>query len=218
MGYWDDLLVNERGSISLPVIIAVVLGLGLAASTYLNVVQHQSAQADRKLMQGEITDLRYQVNKDLVATASSPATASPAPTPTPLATPEPSPSATPLVAGTGSVSISQLAIKLTVADPVADLTYDMVKNGEYTVAGLSTRSLISKYPACAPSDSNSGLGQIVRKKAGIKSSGTLIKQAGVYSYYYVAPVGFCASDVAGRNTLAAARAAVKNATLPSLTN
>ena len=204
--------MNERGSINLPIVLAIALGVGLSASAYLNVAQHQSAQAERKLMQGEITDLRYQVNKDLVATTAV------APTPTPLATPEPSPTPAPVVAGTGSVNISQLAVKLTVADPVTDLTYDMVRNGQYTVAGLSTRSLISKYPPCAPSETNDGLGQIVQKKVGMKSSGTLIKQVGIYNYYYIAPSGFCASDVAGRNILAAARAAIKNATLPTLTN
>ena len=105
------------------------------------------------------------------------------------------------------------------SDPVADLTYGMVVNGAYQVAGLSTKTLIAKYPACAPSNANNALGQIVQKKAGVKSSGVLIKQAGTYSYYYIAPTaGFCATDQAGRDALAAQRAAVKNAVLPTLTN
>lgn len=207
-------VITQRGSVSLPIVFAAVFGLGLAASVYLNYYQHQGAQADRKLLQGEITDLRYQVNKDQIASAAPTAL----PTTAPLATPEPAPTPTPVVAGTGSVSISQWAIKLTVADPVADLTYDMVKNGSYTVAGLSTRALIAKYPTCAPSAANTALGQIVQKKAGFTSAGTIIKQAGVYKYYFIAPAGFCATDQAGRDVLAAARAAIKNSVLPTLTD
>jgi hypothetical protein len=122
------------------------------------------------------------------------------------------------VYGTSSVSISQLGIKLTVSDPVADLTYDMTTSGAYKVAGLSTRSLISKYAACQPSATNNALGYIVQKKAGLSSTGKLIKQAGIYNYFYIAPTSFCATDQDGRNTLAAARAAVKNAVLPTLSN
>ena len=203
---------NQSGKISLSTVLAVVLSLGFSASAYLNYVQSQKAQEDHNLLQGQVTDLRYQLKQDAEASAVAPAT------PTPLATPEPSPTPTPAVQGTSSVSISQLAIKLTVADPVADLTYDMATSGAYPVAALSTRSLISKYSACKPSSSNTALGFIVQKKLGLTSTGKLIKQAGAYNYFYIAPTGFCATDQAGRDILAAARAAIKNSVLPTLSN
>jgi hypothetical protein len=203
---------NQSGKITFTAVLAVVLSLGLSGSAYLNYMQHQRAQEDHALMQGQITDLRYQLKKDAEASAVAP------PTPTPLATPEPTPTPAPVVAGTTSISLAQLGIKLTAADPVADITYDMTKSGAYPVAALSTRALIAKYPACTPSASNNALGFIVQKKTGLASTGKLIKQAGIYNYFYIAPTGFCAADQDGRNTLAAARAAVKNAVLPTLTN
>jgi len=88
--------MNERGGVNLQTVLAVVFGLGLAASAYLNVSQHQAAQQDKKLLQGEISDLRYQVKQDLASQSPEPST-----TPSPLATPEasaaPSPSPTPAV-------------------------------------------------------------------------------------------------------------------------
>lgn len=203
---------NESGKITVTAVLAVVFGLGLAASAYLNVNQSQRAVEDHNLLQGQITDLQYQLKKDAQAVASA------SPTPTPLATPEPTPTPTPAVAGTTSIKLTQLGVTLTASDPVADLTYDMTKSGAYPVAALSTRSLVSKYPACQPSATNNALGYVVQKKAGLASTGKLIKQAGVYNYFYIAPVGFCATDQAGKNVLAAARAAVVNAVLPTLTN
>jgi hypothetical protein len=82
--------MNQRGSINLPVVIAAAFGIGLAASMYLNYSQSQTAEQDRKLMQGQITDLRYQVKQDGLASASSAS-----PTPSPLATPESSATPTP---------------------------------------------------------------------------------------------------------------------------
>ncbi len=90
--------MNQQGGITLPVVIAVVLGLGLAASAYLNIAQHQAAVQDHKLLQGEITDLRYQVNQDQ-QTASAPAS----PTPSPLATPDATPAASPAPTPTPAV-------------------------------------------------------------------------------------------------------------------
>src|SRR5687767_6884724 len=86
--------MDQRGGISLPVVLAIVLGFGLGASVYLNVFQHQRAAQERKLMQGEITDLRYQVKKDAEAKSAS-ATPSPEPVATPEATPAPSAAPTP---------------------------------------------------------------------------------------------------------------------------
>ncbi len=180
-------------------LVSVTLGLGLAASAYLNIAQSQRAVEDHNLLQGQITDLQYQVKKDAEATAVAPST------PTPLATPEPSATPTPVVAGTAIIGLSQLGIKLTASDPVADLTYDMTTSGAYPVAALSTRALVAKYPACKPSAANTALGFIVQKKTGLTSTGKLIKQAGIYNYFYIAPVGVCATDQDGRNTLAVLR-------------
>jgi len=95
--------VSSRGFIKLPVLISVVLGVGFVASVFLNIVQNQRAQQDHKLLQGEITDLRYQVNEDKVtldggspkpspSTSSSPsASASPSPSASPDASPTPTP-------------------------------------------------------------------------------------------------------------------------------
>lgn len=82
-------MTSQRGSIKLSIVIATVFGLGLAASMYLNYSQATNAAQDHKLLQGQITDLRYQVNQDIAASAG------PSPTPTPLATPDPSPTPTP---------------------------------------------------------------------------------------------------------------------------
>lgn len=206
---------NERGAVSLPVILASVFAVGLAASGYLNYYQHQSATQSQKQLQGQITDLTYQVNQDRQTAALG---ASPSATPTPLATPEPSPTPTPAVAGTGSVSLSQFGVKLTVTDPVADLTYAMATSGAYPVAALTTKSLVAKYTSCAPSNANNALGQIVKKPVGKSSTGKLIRQVGVYNYFYLPPTGSCATDQAGLDVLAADRAAIKNATLPTLSN
>ncbi len=86
---------NQRGFVSLPIVIAAVFGIGLAASMYLNYSQFKASDQDRKLMQGEITDLRYQVKQDSLASASSPS-----PTPSPLATPEPKATSTPAPSST----------------------------------------------------------------------------------------------------------------------
>lgn len=205
---------NQRGALSLTLVIAITLGLGLAASAYLNYYQFEKSEDERALLERQITDLRYQVTQDQLAAASVAAS----PTPTPLATPESTPTPTPQVEGTSVVTFSKYGVHVTVSDPVADLTYAMVKNGVYEVVGLSTRSLIAKYPACAPSASNTALGQIVQKKHPSTSTGVLIKQAGVYDYFYIKPYGFCATDKAGQNELAAARAAIVNSVNPTLSN
>jgi len=85
----------------------MALGVGFIASVFLNFVQSQHASQDHKLLQGEITDLRYQVNLDkLAATGPTPSAspvatpeASPSPSPTPGASPSPSPSPAGAVAG-----------------------------------------------------------------------------------------------------------------------
>lgn len=195
----------------LPLLVIGVLASGFMASIFLNISQGQRATQDRNQLEGEITDLRYQLNQNKQALLT--------PTPSPLATPEPtlSPSPSPMVAGASTISFTQIEARLTVNDPITDLTYDMTTNGQYEVVGLSTRSLISTYPQCKPGRTNNALGQIVRKTTKT-STGTFIKKLGNWYYFYIAPSGYCASDPSGRDTLAAARAAVKNGSLPTLSN
>src|SRR5687767_7631461 len=103
--------MSQRGAISLPIVIAVVLGLGFGASAYLNMTQYQRAQAEKKLLKGEITDLRYQVAQDKLAAGTSPSPspeASESPSPSPSPTPTPSPSSSPEVAGASTVKTATL--------------------------------------------------------------------------------------------------------------
>lgn len=81
----------KRGFVKLPVVIAGALGAGFAASVFLNYVQHERAAQDEKQLQGQITDLQYQVNLDRQSKAS------PSPSPTPDASPSPSPTPTPVL-------------------------------------------------------------------------------------------------------------------------
>lgn len=123
-------LFKESRFFSFPTFIAAVFGLGLGASIFLNVAQHTRAQQDAKLMQGTITDLRYQIDQDhkQLAGATTPSP-TPSPSDTPVATPEPSPSDTPAVAGastTPASSVFKYACNMhTAGNPNASL----VKNG-----------------------------------------------------------------------------------------
>jgi hypothetical protein len=92
--------MSQRGAISLPIVIAVVLGLGFGASAYLNMSQYQRAQQDKKLLKGEITDLRYQIKQDQLASGDP----SPSPSPEASPSPSPSPSATPVPTTTPEVA------------------------------------------------------------------------------------------------------------------
>lgn len=91
--------MRSRGFIKLPILLAVVFGVGFGASVFLNYQQHQRAEQDRKLMQGEIADLRYQVRQDQLALANGGSVPTPTPSATPAPegspSPAPSPSATP---------------------------------------------------------------------------------------------------------------------------
>lgn len=201
--------MSQRGSIRLSIVLAVVLGLGFGASAYLNYAQHQQAASDKKLLQGQITDLQYQVKQDQLAAAS--------PSPSPSDSPSPSPSASPApaVQGATSITISQYGVKLTATDPVTDLTYAPIQSGGLTVAGFTTQSLLAKYPLCKP---GTALGMLVRRpitqKAPVQDK--LIKAIGSYNYYFVAATGNCTNDATGANLLAAARASVANSVMPTL--
>jgi len=91
-----------RRGINLPIVIAVVMGLGFGASAFLNMAQYARSEQDKKLLRGEITDLKYQVEQDRLAGNVG---ASPSPSPEASETPSPSPdtaptpSASPEVAG-----------------------------------------------------------------------------------------------------------------------
>lgn len=83
-----DGVLSEHGRA--PVLTYVVIGalsLGLVASVYLNYAQAQRADQDHHLLQGQITDLRYQVQQDKQAAGA--ANATPTPSPSPSATPTP---------------------------------------------------------------------------------------------------------------------------------
>jgi hypothetical protein len=205
------------GFISLPTIIAAALGIGFAASAYLNYAQYQASQQNQKLLQGQIVDLKYQVNQDHLAMSGS--TPSPSPSPeantastTTSPSPTPSPSSSPAVAGASTVSISQFGVNLAVAEPIADLTYTPITSGGLIVAGFTTESLIAKYPSCKP---GTALGMLVRRppsgSESIPRSGDkFIKQIGAYKFYFVPATSYCASTYAGANELAADRAAMAN--------
>ncbi|MDB5178692.1 MAG: hypothetical protein JWN01_635 [Patescibacteria group bacterium] len=205
--------MSQRGFIRLPILIAIVLGLGFGASGYLNYSQHQRAEQDKKLLQGQITDLRYQLKQDQQAVGSP----SPSPSGSVEPAPTPSPSPSPAVAGTASVAISQFGVRLTATDPLLDLTYAPIQSAGLTVAGFTTESLLAKYPSCKPG----ALGALVRRPQSQKapSWNKLVKTLGSYSYYYsAASASDCTNDQAGHNTYAAAKAALANGVLPTLSN
>jgi uncharacterized protein YgiM (DUF1202 family) len=94
--------MNQGGAIKLSVVLAAVLGLAFGGSAFLNFEQHQRAEQDKKLLQGEIVDLRYQVKQDQLAAGGNPSpspAASASPEPSPSASPSPEPSSTPAVLG-----------------------------------------------------------------------------------------------------------------------
>ncbi len=206
--------MSQRGRAPiLLIVIMATLGLGLGASGYLNYVQYQRAEQDKKQLQGQITDLRYQLtqNQQLASVKT---------TPSPSPEPGNSPSSidAPAVLGTQSVALSQLGVKLSASDPIADLTYAYQPVGVLAVANLTTASLVAKYPACKP---GAALGMIVRRPPGSKpatSASKLIKTLGKYNFYYVPPTSNCASDASGRAVVAAAQAALTSTVLPTLSN
>ena len=194
--------MTERGAITLPTIIAIVLGIGFCASAYLNYAQHERASQDETLLQGQITDLKYQLNQN-----GSSASPSPDPSNDPSPSASPSPSNSPAVAGTASVPISQFGVKFTANDPITDVTYQPAPNGSYQVAAFTTQSLIAKYPACKVG----AIGSLAKKRTNTKSPyDTYIKTIGGYYYFYVSPVFTCTGTTDGRNQIAQDEAQLKN--------
>jgi len=203
-------MAPSGGFVKLTTVIAAVLGLGFGASAFLNYAQHQRAAQDERLLQGQITDLRYQVNQD----HTSP---SPTPSAAPTDTPSPEPSTSPAVAGSAVITISQFGVKLTAADPITDLTYAPIRSGGLTVAGLTTRSLVGRYPKCT---AGAALGMLVRRPASQTppAHDQFVKTIGAYKYYYVPSTTACATDSPGSDTLAADRTALTAAVIPTLSN
>ncbi len=196
------------------IVVMATLGLGLGASMYLNYNQYSQAEEDRKLLKGEITDLRYQLDQDQKASPSpSPGSSS---SPSPAASPTPTP-----VLGTQSVVLAQLGVRLSASAPIADLTYQFqsVRSGAYTlaVANLTTTSLMNKYANCRP---GAALGQLVRRPIGSRPSSSttrFLKKIGDYNYYYVPMTSNCGTDSAGRAAVAAAQSYLAATVLPTLT-
>jgi uncharacterized protein YgiM (DUF1202 family) len=109
--------MGQGGTIKLSVVIAAVLGLGFGSSAFLNYQQHQQADQDKKLLQGEIVDLRYQLKQDQLAAAggspspSPSASPSPDPSASPTASPSPQPSTTPAVLGDNAPAPKTATVK-----------------------------------------------------------------------------------------------------------
>jgi len=208
--------MTERGFVKLSVVLAVVFGIGFGASAYLNYAQHAASHQEQTQLQGQVNDLTYQLKQDAAGDPSD--LPSPQPDPASGASPSPSPTtspvSTPAVAGTASVKIAQFGVSFTVTDPIVDLTYAPEPDGSYIVAAFTTQSLLAKYPVCKAGV----LGSLVRKpiQAAKSADDTYIKTLNGFKYYYVAAFGYCASDQAGRDSIAADRAAVQNGALPTL--
>lgn len=191
--------------------IVITLTIGFVAAAGLNVIQYQRAQNTQKLLKGEITDLRYELNQQADgADTDAPTGSLNTPTPT-AATPTPAPS----VAGATVLNIPEIGAKVSTSDPVADLTYYMTASGQYQVAALISTKIKTDYPACNGSKTNNVLGQIVRKDIS-QSTGALIKKIGNYYYFYLKPTGYCTDAGTGRTTIDAARTYVENFVVPSL--
>jgi hypothetical protein len=166
------------------------------------------------------------------------------PVPTPIvatpSVPTPTP-VNPVVAGLASIKILLYDVRITVDDPIEDLVYGEIKDGGNTWAGFTTKKLLAKYPDCKAG----ALGMLTRTKAKATptpkptatpsphprndATGTpfptksptnlpFTKTINGYTYSYRPSYWNCADDQSGNDALAAARAALKNASLPTLTN
>lgn len=155
------------------------------------------------------------------------------PTPTEIMLPSSSPTGSPgLAAGQAIVKLLPFEISLTVADPIVDLVYGRLGDDDNPTVGFTTESLLARYPAC----SAGALGTLVRVRAPTPSPTTtpsptprrstaptrtpqnqpFKKTIDGYIYTYRTPTFSCATSQTGRDTLAAARAALVNGSLPTL--
>ncbi len=197
-------VMDSRGGLPiLYVVITAALGLGLLASGYLNYYQSQQARQTQQLLQGQITDLNYQVKLDQAKLSPSSSTS-------PSLSPSSSPAALPAAAVTATVVFSQLGANVTASAPVADLTYTYTTVNVLAVAELTATSLAAN-PACKPG----ALGLLVRRPLGDApqtSQSHFIKKLGNYNFYYVPATTSCNAAVA------ADQAALMNTILPTLAN
>ena len=147
----------------------------------------------------------------------------------------------PVVASLASIKILLYDLRMTVNDPIEDLVYGEIKDGDNTWAGFTTKKLLAKYPDCKAG----ALGTLTRIKA--KATPTpnptttpspyprndatatpfpakspinqpFTKTINGYTYSYRPSYWNCTDDQAGRDFLAAARASLKNASLSTLAN
>ncbi|MEO7617470.1 MAG: hypothetical protein ABIS59_01365 [Candidatus Saccharibacteria bacterium] len=205
---------SERGAINILAVCAIVFGLGLAASAFLNFFQAQRAADERTQLKGQITDLTYQIAQDHKAAANPTASNTSSPTPTSSATSTPSPSVTPDASAPKSLSLKELGVSVAAADPVSDLIYAYMPSGGVPTIGFTTSSLQTKYPKC----SASFLGLITKHPNGtkVKSIEHLIKTIGASSYYYVPASVECATDADGKSLRAKLMQAVSTTVIGSL--
>jgi uncharacterized protein YgiM (DUF1202 family) len=111
--------------------------VGFGASAYLNIAQQQRADQDKKLLQGEITDLRYQLGQDKLASATSP---SPSPAASPDATPAPSPSNTPAVLGSSTKTVKTAGNVHTDASASSPIKIKLLAAGSSVTLGADVRN------------------------------------------------------------------------------
>ena len=101
----------EGKRFNLAMVAAIAFGIGFIALGYLNYAQYTASQQSQSLLQGQITDLTYQVKQDHAAgLGGSPSPTpspsdSPSPTPTPSDSPTPSPSPSTAVLGASTTTI-----------------------------------------------------------------------------------------------------------------
>jgi hypothetical protein len=195
--------------------IFIGVGLGLAGCVWLTLTQPRTQRAD----------LSHQPVFTPLPKASTP-------TPTAIA---------PASVHKTIIKILTYDVSFEVHDPISDLVYGEIKDGNNTWVGFTTKKLLAKYPDCKAGT----LGVLTRVKASptptqspspspspTKSSSSsptpfpsktpsnqpFKMTIEGYTYSYKQSYSTCTDDQAGRNDLAAARAAVKNASLPTLTN
>lgn len=88
-----DGVTSQSGRASLSAIVIMsVLSVVALGSVGLNYFQYQQSSQERRLLKGEVTDLRYQLKQDQLAALPSP---SPSPTLDPVVTPPPTPEPSP---------------------------------------------------------------------------------------------------------------------------
>ena len=195
-------MFNALKRFNLTLVAAITFGVGFVALGYLNYYQHSQAQQAQSLLQGQITDLTYQVNQDHAnGTASATPVASPSASPGASPQASPSPSSSPQVAGTATISLPLYKVNFTANDPITDVTASAAQDGSYQVEAFTSSSLLAKYPQCTAGV----LGVLVAKTSRSASAGDeYLKTLGGYSYYYnPKPLvsASCATDSAGQTVI-----------------